>query len=84
MARIPTGSTLFSGAGHFETLPPNIQDMLQSLEAIGFNLSEHDMRFVHDDWESPSWRLGLGLGSVDGRDGSHPVYVLSKRRQGIP
>lgn len=42
--------------------PPNTQDLyLQSLEAIGFNLNEHDIRFVHDDWESPTlgaWGLG--------------------------
>jgi glycyl-tRNA synthetase len=42
--------------------PPNIQDLyLQSLEALGFNLKEHDIRFVHDDWEAPSqgaWGLG--------------------------
>lgn len=42
--------------------PANIQDLcMKSLEAIGFNLSEHDIRFVHDDWESPSlgaWGLG--------------------------
>lgn len=42
--------------------PPNIQDLyLQSLEAIGFKLNEHDIRFVHDDWEAPTlgaWGLG--------------------------
>lgn len=42
--------------------PLNIQDLyLQSLEALGFNLKEHDIRFVHDDWESPTlgaWGLG--------------------------
>ncbi len=42
--------------------PLNIQDLyLQSLEAIGFNLKEHDIRFVHDDWENPTigaWGLG--------------------------
>lgn len=42
--------------------PSNIQDLyLQSLEALGFNLKEHDIRFVHDDWESPTlgaWGLG--------------------------
>ncbi|MBM3201949.1 MAG: glycine--tRNA ligase subunit beta, partial [Chlamydiae bacterium] len=27
---------------------------LQSLEAIGLRLSEHDIRFVHDDWEAPT------------------------------
>lgn len=42
--------------------PLNIQELyLQSLEAVGFNLKEHDIRFVHDDWESPT--LGAsGLG----------------------
>lgn len=42
--------------------PPNIQDLyLQSLETIGFKLNEHDIRFVHDDWEAPTlgaWGLG--------------------------
>ncbi len=42
--------------------PSNIQELyLQSLEALGFNLKEHDIRFVHDDWESPTlgaWGLG--------------------------
>lgn len=42
--------------------PDNIQDLyLQSLEYIGLNLKEHDVRFVEDDWESPT--LGAaGLG----------------------
>lgn len=42
--------------------PENILDLyLRSLEAIGFSLHEHDIRFVHDDWEAPSqgaWGLG--------------------------
>ena len=42
--------------------PLNPQEMyLESLEAIGFDLSAHDIRFVEDDWENPS--LGAsGLG----------------------
>lgn len=42
--------------------PDNIQDIyLQSLEAIGINCKDHDIRFVEDDWESPT--LGAsGLG----------------------
>ena len=42
--------------------PPNIQDLyLESLKAVGFKLEDHDIRFVHDDWESPT--LGAsGLG----------------------
>lgn len=42
--------------------PDNIQELyLKSLEALGLDLSEHDVRFVHDDWESPTlgaWGLG--------------------------
>ncbi len=42
--------------------PVNIQDLyLQSLEYLGIKLKEHDIRFVEDDWESPT--LGAaGLG----------------------
>ncbi len=37
------------------------QQYLQSLSALGVNLLEHDIRFVEDDWESPT--LGAsGLG----------------------
>ena len=42
--------------------PDNSQDLfLGSLEAIGLNIDEHDIRFVEDDWESPTlgaWGLG--------------------------
>ncbi len=42
--------------------PENAQDLyLESLKAIGFDLNNHDIRFVEDDWESPT--LGAsGLG----------------------
>jgi glycyl-tRNA synthetase alpha chain len=42
--------------------PPDIQDLyLESLEAIGIDRHVHDIRFVEDDWESPTlgaWGLG--------------------------
>lgn len=42
--------------------PKNIQELyLESLRYIGLDLSKHDVRFVHDDWESPTlgaWGLG--------------------------
>src|SRR6185436_1141712 len=42
--------------------PPDIQDLyLESLYAIGIDPSNHDIRFVEDDWESPTlgaWGLG--------------------------
>ena len=42
--------------------PVNIQDLyLESLRALGIDPKEHDIRFVEDDWESPTlgaWGLG--------------------------
>ncbi|MBN2825305.1 MAG: glycine--tRNA ligase subunit alpha [Campylobacterales bacterium] len=42
--------------------PDNIQELyLKSLEYLGLNLKEHDVRFVEDNWESPTlgaWGLG--------------------------
>jgi glycyl-tRNA synthetase alpha chain len=42
--------------------PLNIQDLyLDSLKDLGINPLEHDIRFVEDDWESPTlgaWGLG--------------------------
>ncbi len=42
--------------------PPNSQELyLGSLEALGIDLRKHDIRFVEDDWESPTlgaWGLG--------------------------
>jgi glycyl-tRNA synthetase alpha chain len=42
--------------------PPDLQQLyLDSLAAIGVDLSLHDVRFVEDDWESPTlgaWGLG--------------------------
>lgn len=42
--------------------PENIQDLcVRSLAAIGIDSSDHDIRFVEDDWENPTigaWGLG--------------------------
>jgi glycyl-tRNA synthetase alpha chain len=42
--------------------PDNIQELyLKSLEYLGLNLKEHDIRFIEDNWESPTlgaWGLG--------------------------
>jgi glycyl-tRNA synthetase alpha chain len=42
--------------------PPDLQDLyLGSLAAIGVDMTLHDIRFVEDDWESPTlgaWGLG--------------------------
>jgi len=42
--------------------PPDLQDLyLKSLQAIGIDPKLHDLRFVEDDWESPTlgaWGLG--------------------------
>ena len=42
--------------------PNNIQKLnLKSIESLGVNLKDNDIRFVEDDWESPTlgaWGLG--------------------------
>lgn len=57
--------------------PDNIQDLyLESLKAIGLDLSEHDIRFVHDDWENPTlgaWGLGWEIW-IDGMECTQFTY----------
>ena len=57
--------------------PENIQNLyLKSLQAIGIEIEKHDIRFVEDDWESPT--LGAnGLGWevwLDGMEISQFTY----------
>jgi len=57
--------------------PENIQDLyIQSLIAIGIEIEKHDIRFVEDDWESPTLGAG-GLGWevwLDGMEISQFTY----------
>lgn len=57
--------------------PDDIQNLyLKSLEAIGVKLEEHDIRFVEDDWESPTlgaWGLGWEVW-LDGMEISQFTY----------
>ena len=55
--------------------PPDLQDLyLKSLEAIGVDAKLHDIRFVEDDWESPTlgaWGSRLGAGATAWRSRIH-------------
>lgn len=57
--------------------PPNLQDLyLGSLAAIGVDMALHDIRFVEDDWESPTlgaWGLGWEVW-CDGMEVSQFTY----------
>ena len=57
--------------------PDDIQDLyLESLSAIGIDLKNHDIRFVEDDWESPTlgaWGLGWEVW-CDGMEVSQFTY----------
>ena len=57
--------------------PSNIQDLyLQSLEFLGLDISKHDIRFVEDNWESPTlgaWGLGWEVW-LDGMEVSQFTY----------
>lgn len=64
--------------------PDNSQEVyLESLEALGINLTEHDVRFVEDDWESPT--LGAtGLGWEIWLDGMEITqYTYFQRVGGV-
>ncbi|HOZ02037.1 MAG TPA: glycine--tRNA ligase subunit alpha, partial [Candidatus Syntrophosphaera sp.] len=57
--------------------PDDIQNQyLRSLEAIGIEIAKHDIRFVEDDWESPTlgaWGLGWEVW-LDGMEISQFTY----------
>jgi glycyl-tRNA synthetase alpha chain len=57
--------------------PPDLQDLyLGSLRAIGIDMALHDIRFVEDDWESPTlgaWGLGWEVW-CDGMEVSQFTY----------
>lgn len=57
--------------------PSDIQNLyLQSLQAIGVKIEDHDIRFVEDDWESPTlgaWGLGWEVW-LDGMEVSQFTY----------
>ena len=57
--------------------PDNIQDLyLQSLAELGIDALNHDIRFVEDDWESPTlgaWGLGWEVW-CDGMEVSQFTY----------
>lgn len=60
--------------------PPNVQDLyIESLRYIGIDLDRHEIRFVEDDWESPT--LGAsGLGWevwLDGMEITQFTYFQS-------
>jgi len=65
--------------------PGNPQELyLGSLEAIGINMREHDVRFVEDNWESPalgSWGLGWQVW-LDGQEISQFTYF--QQAGGLP
>jgi glycyl-tRNA synthetase alpha chain len=62
------------------TLKPSPDDVqhlyLQSLRAVGINPKQHDIRFVQDDWESPTlgaWGLGWEV-RLDGMEITQFTY----------
>ncbi|MEK7222044.1 MAG: glycine--tRNA ligase subunit alpha [Nitrospirota bacterium] len=57
--------------------PADVQDMyLESLRALGINPKQHDIRFMQDDWESPTlgaWGLGWEV-RLDGMEITQFTY----------
>lgn len=65
--------------------PNNIQELyLKSLEYLGLNLKDHDVRFIEDNWESPTlgaWGLGWEVW-LDGMEVTQFTYF--QQVGGIP
>ena len=59
-------------------VPDKVQEIyLDSLEKLGINRKEHDIRFVEDDWESPTlgaWGLGWEVW-LDGMEITQFTYL---------
>ena len=57
--------------------PAKVQDLyIESLEAMGIDLSKHDLRFEEDNWESPTlgaWGVGWQV-VLDGMEISQFTY----------
>jgi glycyl-tRNA synthetase alpha chain len=57
--------------------PENVQELyLQSLEAIGINLRDHDIKFEEDNWEAPTlsaWGVGWQV-MLDGQEITQFTY----------
>jgi glycyl-tRNA synthetase alpha chain len=64
----------------------NIQDLyLRSLEAVGINLKEHDVRFEEDNWESPTlgaWGIGWQV-LLDGQEITQFTYFQQSGGQDL-
>ena len=62
--------------------PNNIQELyLKSLEFLGLDLKNHDVRFIEDNWESPTlgaWGLGWEVW-LDGMEVTQFTFSTSRR-----
>ena len=59
---------------------------IESLEAMGIDLSKHDLRFEEDNWESPTlgaWGVGWQV-VLDGMEISQFTYFQQVARPGLP
>ncbi len=67
--------------------PGNPQEIyLQSLEALGIDRRQHDIRFVEDNWESPvlgAWGLGWEVW-LDGQEITQFTYFQQAGGQDLP
>src|ERR1700691_3013698 len=66
--------------------PADVQDLyLRSLEAVGINLKEHDIRFEEDNWESPTlgaWGIGWQV-LLDGQEITQFTYFQQSGGQNL-
>jgi glycyl-tRNA synthetase alpha chain len=67
--------------------PDEVQDLyLRSLEYLGMDLRKHDLRFIEDDWESPTlgaWGIGWEVW-LDGLEITQFTYFQQVGGQTLP
>ena len=65
--------------------PANVMELyLESLEAVGIRLDQHDLKFEEDNWESPTlgaWGIGWQV-MLDGHRGDAVHLLPAVRRRG--
>jgi len=67
--------------------PDNVQELyINSLQALGIDLRDHDFRFLEDNWEAPSlgaWGLGWQV-FLDGQEISQFTYFQQMGGMDLP
>ena len=79
MVKTKSITALLSVSSHNKTISKNIKQLyLKSLATIGIDVKIRDIRFVEDDWESPTLGCSrIGLGGLVRWNGDYSIHLFS-------